>query len=370
MVALLAAPTLTDGVVTLRAHQDSDVPRLVEQCVDPETVQWTTVPLGYTTDDATRFVREIVPAGWAAGLEWAFAVSVDDEYAGTVVLRPSAGGIGEIAFAAHPSARGTGVMRRACLLLIEWGFAEGGLRSLVWWAHVGNWGSRKLVASVGFSFDGMVRQHLEQRGELRDAWVGSLLRDDPRDFVVPWLSVPTLSGDGLVLRTMGPGDVPQIVEACRDEQTQHWLGGMPSPYDESAALGYLELQRERRATDAGVAWAITEPSVSGDVQVGAVSFFDHQRGVEAEIGYWMHPYARGRGVMTRALRLVTAYCFETLGVAKVNVAHAVGNTASQRVIEAAGFPAYGTERLGTMLRDGRADLVRYDLLRTEWEARP
>ena len=31
----MAAPTLTDGVVTLRAHRPEDVPRIVEQCRDP-----------------------------------------------------------------------------------------------------------------------------------------------------------------------------------------------------------------------------------------------------------------------------------------------------------------------------------------------
>jgi RimJ/RimL family protein N-acetyltransferase len=360
---MVDVPTLTDGTVTLRRHHDGDVERLFEQCVDAETIRWTTVPTGYTRDDAKRFVREITPGGWETGSEWAFAVEADGRYCGTVVIRPNEDGIGEIAFAAHPDARGTGVMRRGCQLLIEHAFGHG-LRSLIWWAHVGNWGSRKLVASVGFQVEGTVRQALGQRGELRDAWVGTLLPDDPREFPTPWLTVPTLTGEGLVLRAMTEADVPRIVEACSDERTQHWLGRLPSPYTEDSALTYLQSQRESRATDAGVSWAVTE--LGDDRLLGAISFFDHTRGVEAEIGYWAHPEARGRGVTSRALRLVTAYCFEELGVSKLNIGHAVGNEASRHVIEASGFREYGVERLGTHVGDARVDLVLFDLLREEW----
>jgi len=363
---MIEVPTLSDGVVTLRAHSADDIDRLVEQCLDAETIRWTTVPLGYTGDDARRFVDEITPGAWEAGTEWSFAVETGGRYAGTVVIRPDETGVGEIAFAAHPDARGTGAMRRACLLVIDYAFGRG-LRSLIWWAHVGNWGSRNLVASVGFSFEGTVRQHLGQRGELRDGWVGTLLPDDPREFQVPWLSVPELRGNDLVLRAMSEADVPRIVEACADERTQHWLGRLPDPYTEASARTYLELQHEKCATDAGVSWAVTEPGDSGDDrQLAAISIFDHARGLEAEIGYWTHPDARGRGVMSRALPLVTAYCFETLGVQKVNIGHAVGNEASRHVIESCGFRQYGVERLGTQLLTGRADLALYDLLREEW----
>jgi hypothetical protein len=33
------APRLTDGIVTLRAHRDDDVPGVLEQSVDPASVR-------------------------------------------------------------------------------------------------------------------------------------------------------------------------------------------------------------------------------------------------------------------------------------------------------------------------------------------
>jgi len=366
---MASAPTLTDGVVTLRRHREDDVAGVVEQSNDPLSIAWTTVPQPYGVEDARRFVREIMPGGWASDQEWGFAIEVDGRFGGTMSLRNQGDRRAEVGFGAHPAIRGTGAMERAIRLLLDYGFDEQSLKVVAWWANVGNWGSRKLAASVGFSIDGTVRRWLPHRGELIDAWVGTLLRDDPREFRTPWLDLPRLEGDGLALRPMTEADVPRIVEACSDPRTQQWLGGLPTPYTEESALTYLQTRRENLARDQGVTWAITEPGASGDLLLGAISLFDHTREVEAEIGYWVHPDARSRGLMTRAVRVVTTYAFEGLGVAKVKISAAVENTASLHVIEACGFRSYGVERLGTRVGDGHADLALYDLLREEWAGR-
>jgi len=58
---MATAPTLTDGTVTLRAHRESDAQGAFEQCQDPDSQRWTTVPLPYTFEDAVAFVTEIMP---------------------------------------------------------------------------------------------------------------------------------------------------------------------------------------------------------------------------------------------------------------------------------------------------------------------
>lgn len=54
-------PVLVDTAsgVILRAHGDADLPAIVEQCSDPDTQRWTTVPVpagGYDIADAREFV--------------------------------------------------------------------------------------------------------------------------------------------------------------------------------------------------------------------------------------------------------------------------------------------------------------------------
>jgi RimJ/RimL family protein N-acetyltransferase len=57
----------------------------------------------------------------------------------------------------------------------------------------------------------------------------------------------------------------------------------------------------------------------------------------AELGYLLLPQARGRGAMTRTVRLLVAHCFDALGVARVQALAHPDNTASAAVLERAGF---------------------------------
>ena len=362
----MPTPTLSDGTVTLRAHREDDVADVLEQCQDPVSQEWTTVPVPYSLEDARRFVTEFMPGGWVDGTRWGFAVEVDGRYAGTVELRDEGEGRLELAFGSHPWVRGSGSMERAVRLLVDWGFADRLAQVIVWRANQGNWPSRKLAWRLGFSFDGTIRAALPHRGELRDGWVGTLLATDARSPKGEWLEVPALEADGLVLRPWRDADVPRIVEACSDPRTQTWLGTMPDPYGESEALAWLEHQRENRALGTSVVWAAVDPA--DDLALASVSFFGLVPEVECEIGYWAHPDARGRGVTTRAMARVIDYAFEDLGVRRVTAGAAVDNVASRHVIEANGLTLFGTERVGTVVRGGRADIAWYDVLVEEWRA--
>ena len=88
----------------------------------------------------------------------------------------------------------------------------------------------------------------------------------------------------------------------------------------------------------------------------------------AEVGYWVHPRARGRGVATEAVRLMVAHAFapaaeDGLGLRRLVLAHATGNEPSRAVALRNGFAPFGVERAAERLGDGTfADLHWYDLL--------
>lgn len=333
--------------------------------MDPVSQRWTTVPVPYSMDHARAFVTQAMPGGWEAGEEWGFAVEYDGGYGGTVSLRNRGEGRAEIAYGSHPAVRGTGAMERALRLLLGWGFSALELDTVVWWANRGNWASRKLAHRVGFSFDGTVRSWLPDRGRLVDGWVGSLLRGDALEPRSIWLDCPTLEAEGLQLRPWRQEDAGRVVEGCSDATTQWWLGQLPSPYTLRDALEWFEASTERRATGQAVNWAVVDPA-RPDRPLGSVGFFDHTPGVEVEVGYWVHPEARGRGVARRATRGVTRYAFDTLGVRRVKACAAVENVASRRVLEGSGMRFTGIERLGANVRAGRVDMALYDVLAEEW----
>ena len=370
-------PRLTDGVVTLRAHTEDDIIPLYEQAVDAVMLRWTTVPDPSTPETAREYACEILPDGWREDREWAFAVDAPDEsgrarFVGTVMLRDEGSGRAEIAYGAHPWARGRGHVVRALELLLDWGFRERGLRTVIWWANKGNWASRKVAWRLGFSFDGTVREWLPQRGVLYDGWVGALTATDERRPRTPWLEVPRITGERVVLRELRDDDVPRIVEACSDERTSYWLTQMPSPYAEQDALSWLEDTREQRAAGAALTWAVGDPA--SDRLLGIITAFHLDDDADAEVGYWAHPDARGRGVVTEACALVVRHAFVPqddggLGLRRLRALAADGNVASQRVIEANGFVATGRFRRHKRMRDGSyVDLLHYDLLASEYRS--
>ncbi len=372
-------PRLTDGVVTLRAHTPDDVEALCEQARDAQMLRWTTVPDPSTPETAREFATRHIPDGWRSDREWQFAVEAPDDdgaprFVGSVSLRNEGEGRAEISFGAHPWARGRGYVHRALELLLAWGFAEKGLRTVLWRANAGNWASRKLAWRLGFSFDGTVRQWLPQRGELHDAWIGALTSDDARSPRHPWYDVPRITGEHVVLRGVTESDVPRIVEACTDEQTSSWLTTIPSPYTDRDARRWLEEMRELRATGAGIAWAVADPG--DDRLLGLVTAFGLDPDGGAEVGYWMHPDARGRGAATEATGLTVRHCFVPqedggLGRRRLRADVAEGNDASARVLLRNGFVETGRARQAKRLRDGRfVDLAHHDLLLAEWSPAP
>ncbi len=190
----VTAPTLTDGPVTLRHPQESDVQGGWEQCQDPLSQQWTTVPIPYSHADARDFILGFVPGAWESDKEWGFVVEAEGRYAGHIALRNEGNRRAEIAYGSHPWVRGTGHMEHALRMLLDWGFREKDLATVIWLANVGNWASRRLAWKLGFSFEGTLRQWLPHRGELRDAWAGTLLADDPREPQGRWIDDAVLEG--------------------------------------------------------------------------------------------------------------------------------------------------------------------------------
>jgi RimJ/RimL family protein N-acetyltransferase len=93
---------------------------------------------------------------------------------------------------------------------------------------------------------------------------------------------------------------------------------------------------------------------------GTLHHLDDERGV-VEIGYWLYPHARGRGVATRTARLLAEHAF-ALGVSRVAAYVNVGNVASERVVERAGFTREGVVRSLPKPDGPRVDKTLFSLL--------
>ena len=360
-------PTLVDRAseVLLRATSAADLPAIVEQSRDPETIRWAssvpTPPGGYSIRDAERFFA-LIRAGWTEGRRLTWTVEAERaglrQFCGTVTLRLEDHGWAEIGFGLHPGARGRSRMSAAVRLVRDYSFDVAGLSTLRWRAKAGNWASRHVAMAAGFVFDGTVRRLLDQRGTLVDGWVATLTREDPR---TPrrGLAPVELLGDGLVLRPFTEADADRVVEGCSDPRTRHWLISLPRPYTRADALSYLEHTRELAARGIGLVWCIADAEDDrclGSIGLEGLSSYAPR----AEIGYWAHPQARGRGIVTEAVRLVTGYARSAGLAASLVIRCAEGNRASRHVAEAAGYREVGRMPRAEPVADGElAELVLY-----------
>jgi RimJ/RimL family protein N-acetyltransferase len=362
--------------VLLSVPTRDDIDRITTLCQDEQLQRWTTIPSPYQRRDASWFVREMVASGWDSGREltWAVRDPQDRTVIGMVGIALDGHGSAEIGYWLAAEARGSGRMTETVRLVTDHAFDPDGLAlaRLIWKAQVGNWPSRRVAWRVGFRFEGTVRAELIQRGERHDGWIGTLLSGDRREPAQPWFDVPTLHGRGVLLRRWRDSDADAVVEACNDPVTRHWLGSLPDPYTRETALTYISTREEAHAVARGIHWAA---AVDEDAPaVGSISLWapgDSPMRHSAEVGYWVAPSARGRGVATESVRLLVRHAFVGtadggLGLRRLLLAHASGNDASRTVAIHNGFAPTGVERAGERLGDGTyADLHWYDLLASD-----
>jgi RimJ/RimL family protein N-acetyltransferase len=179
--------------------------------------------------------------------------------------------------------------------------------------------------------------------------------------------VPPLA-DGLVtLRPWTRDDAPAIVAACADDEIARWMPIIPQPYTTADALAYIEASAMAWREGTGATFAILD---DGSAPVGSIGMrvVEREHAI-VEVGYWTAAPARGRGLTTRALRLISAWLLETVGARRVQLRADVFNLPSQRVAEKAGFVREGVLRgSGYNPRQGRpVDYAVYSLLPGEVE---
>ncbi len=176
----------------------------------------------------------------------------------------------------------------------------------------------------------------------------------------PAITLPSLLTEGRAgLRPWQSADVPAIVAMSRDPETIRFTS-VPDEFDEDSARIWLALQPARLRAGDGAAFAIVEPP--DDRPLGAIGVrVLHGRG-SAEIGYHMAADARGRGLATGALALISRWSLQMLPVARLQLTTHLDNPASQRVAEKAGYTREAVLRSWADQRGTRVDLVMYSLL--------
>jgi RimJ/RimL family protein N-acetyltransferase len=144
----------------------------------------------------------------------------------------------------------------------------------------------------------------------------------------------------MVLAAPTEADIDAITAICQDKDIQAWTT-VPSPYTRQDAEHFVGATiPDGRAAGTAATFGLYQAvsgSLLGMAGLDHITGPDTPGGASAEIGFWAAPDARGRGYMTEAVRAVCRWGFGDLGLARIDWIAVVGNHASLRVAEKAGF---------------------------------
>jgi RimJ/RimL family protein N-acetyltransferase len=157
--------------------------------------------------------------------------------------------------------------------------------------------------------------------------------------------------------------LPLLAAVVGDDEIPRYTR-VPANPDEGFVRSWI--RRYERGWEDGTSAGFAALDLAGNL-LGFASIVRLDRlAAEGEIGYVVGKEARGRGVATRAVQLLTRWSFEDLGLERLELLINPENTGSERVAERAGYRFEGVLR-SKHINDGRrADFGVWSRLRGEW----
>jgi RimJ/RimL family protein N-acetyltransferase len=172
-------------------------------------------------------------------------------------------------------------------------------------------------------------------------------------------------GDGAELGMLEPWHAEEFLQAV-ERSREHLLAAIPAAHTVHTvedARAYLRLFADGHASDVKHLVGIW---LDGTL-VGLTMLFDFdaRRGT-CEMGVWLAPEARGRGLVTRACRYVLDWAIGVRGMKRVQWTHSPGNDRSAAVARRLGMTREGVLRSAWTLGDRRTDQVVWSVVAEEW----
>jgi RimJ/RimL family protein N-acetyltransferase len=356
------------SAVRLRPFQGSDADELAAACADPLTQRFIpAMPNPFTHDDARWWITEGCDAAWAAGgAAYAIADPDTDHLLGGIGIGQlmAVRGLGEIGYWVAPWARRRGVATAATTALATRAL-DAGFARLELLTEVENAASQRVALAAGFRREGVRRG----AGAARDggrydlvAWVR--LADDP-PAPAPRI-LPDLPGGALT-----DGVVTVCPLTPLDSEFLHGLHTLPDVVaGRVPPLAPQRAETDLRCAHAEAQWLAGEraalvivDTASGQAAGGCALFYDDPQTRQAMLGYSMLPAWRGRGLATRAVRMLAHWALGPAGINRLAAGTLPGNLGSRRVLEKVGFRREGHVRGRLPGPDGRrVDVVQFGLL--------
>jgi len=150
-----------------------------------------------------------------------------------------------------------------------------------------------------------------------------------------------------------------IVNNCRP-YLKKWLPWVDFTVSVDNTMNFIKSSLKRHSENNGFGFVIIfNNDVVGVIGLPAV---DHANKTTS-IGYWLGEKFQGHGIMTKACKALTEYCFDSLELNRVVINCATENFDSQAIPERLNFTKEGTCKQGEFLNGKFVDYYVYSRLR-------
>lgn len=156
---------------------------------------------------------------------------------------------------------------------------------------------------------------------------------------------PTLYFGEITLRRAEERDIMAIYNACQDPIIPRFTT-VPSPYLMSHAEDFIrEIAPRSFEEKTELLFSIVKGKGAEEEFCGLISFHTVDLNNHAtELGYWLAKPARGKGIAKTAVKLISEYGIDTMGLRRIEALVDVENIASRALLTSSGYQEEGILR--------------------------
>ena len=170
----------------------------------------------------------------------------------------------------------------------------------------------------------------------------------------------------LALPEIGQAEEVAAVVRTNLEHLKPWMPWAADDYSEEHAREWIRRTLEEFVRDGRFqALIIFRGRIIGSIGFHALDTANRS----AAIGYWIDKGHEGRGIITRATRVLIDYLFDTMQLNRVEIRCNTENVRSRSIPERLGFKLEGTLREAECINGKFGDWAVYGLLRNELSQR-
>ena len=160
---------------------------------------------------------------------------------------------------------------------------------------------------------------------------------------------------GVRLRRLRPDDASAYAEGTKDGEVRRY-GHLPEPEYTPESVREMITREVNPGLERGDLAVLAIAQAASDAFAGSLVLFDVNEH-SAEVGFWLHPAHRGKGITAIALRMAARFASHS-GLQELTARTLTDNIASQRVLETVGFVQTGIAK-DTTPSGQQLDLLHY-----------